>query len=65
MSDADFNAQLASHEDILRHLVALIVKMDATMDELKGIHLRQTETLAVVTQLLQRREGNDTHNGTH
>jgi hypothetical protein len=36
MPEPDFNAQLASHDDILRHLVALVVKMDQVIDELKA-----------------------------
>jgi hypothetical protein len=57
MSDPDFNAQLASHEDIIRHLVALCSRMDAVIDALREDH-------RLIVQLLQRREGNDTHNGT-
>jgi hypothetical protein len=53
----DFNAQLASHEDILRHLAALVVKMDQVIDELKAGQ-------GLIIQLLQRREGDDTSNGT-
>ena len=56
MPDEDFNAQLASHEDILRHLTALIVKMDTAIHELK-------DGQALIITLLQRREADDTRNG--
>jgi hypothetical protein len=55
---ADFNAQLASHEDIIRHLVALIVKIDHTIDELKN-----GQNLMI--QLLQRSNGGIAENGSH
>jgi exonuclease VII small subunit len=54
--DDDFNAQLASHETILRHLTALIVKMDTAIHELK-------DGQALIIAMLQRRETGDTHNG--
>ena len=55
--DSDFNAQLASHEDILRHLVALITKMDTVIDALREDH-------RLIVQLLQRQGRDDAHNGT-
>jgi len=55
MSD-DFSAQLASHDAILRHLVALVVKMDQVIDELKAGQ-------ALMIQLLQRRADDDHRNG--
>jgi hypothetical protein len=55
MSD-DFSAQLASHEAILRHLVALVVKMDQVIDELKAGQ-------ALMIQLLQRSRDEDHRNG--
>lgn len=48
----DFDAQLASHETIIRHLTALIVKMD---DAIEGIN----QSLAIVTQLLERAHEED------
>jgi exonuclease VII small subunit len=53
---ASFNAQLASHETILRHLTALIVKMDTAIHELK-------DGQALIITLLHRREADDTRNG--
>lgn len=52
----DFNAQLASHETILRHLTALIVKMDTAIHEL-------SRGQALIIALLQRREADDSRNG--
>ena len=56
MPGDDFNAQLASHETIIRHLTALIVKMDHVIDELKAGQ-------GLIITLLQRREADDTRNG--
>lgn len=56
MPDDDFNAQLASHETIIRHLTALIVKMDTAIHEIK-------DGQALIIALLQRRETDDTRNG--
>jgi hypothetical protein len=58
MPEPDFNAQLASHDDILRHLVALVVKMDQVIDELKAGQ-------GLIIELLQRREGGTATNGSH
>lgn len=55
--DEDFNAQLASHENIIRYLTALIVKMDGVIYELK-------EGQALIIQLLQRHDGGEAENGT-
>jgi uncharacterized coiled-coil protein SlyX len=55
MSD-DFNAQLASHEDLIRHLVALVTKMDTVIDALREDH-------RLIVQLLQRSQGDDHRNG--
>jgi hypothetical protein len=52
----DFSAQLASHEDILRHLVALVGKMDQVIDELKAGQ-------ALMIQLLQRSQDDAHRNG--
>lgn len=58
MPDA-FDAQLASHEAILRHLVALIVKMDTVIDALR-------EDQRLIVTLLQRSQGGEERNGgTH
>ena len=56
MPPDDFNAQLASHETIIRHLTALIVKMDTAIHELK-------DGQALIIALLQRREEGDNRNG--
>jgi hypothetical protein len=52
----DFSAQLASHDAILRHLVALVVKMDQVIDELKAGQ-------ALMIQLLQRSQDDEHRNG--
>jgi hypothetical protein len=52
----DFNAQLASHEDIIRHLVALCTRMDTVIDALREDH-------RLIVQLLQRRADDDHRNG--
>jgi uncharacterized coiled-coil protein SlyX len=52
----DFNAQLASHEDLIRHLVALVTKMDTVIDALREDH-------RLIVQLLQRQQDDDHRNG--
>ena len=52
----NLNAQLASHEDILRYLVAICVRMDTVIIELANIQ-------KLVVQLLHRREGDTNVNG--
>jgi hypothetical protein len=52
----DVNERLDSHEDLLRHLIALVTRMDTYIE-------RVTANLDMVTRLLQRREGLDEHNG--
>lgn len=56
MEPDDFNAQLASHETIIRHLTALIVKMDTAIHELK-------DGQALIIELLQRQQDDDHRNG--
>ena len=56
MPPDDFNAHLASHETIIRHLTALIVKMDTAIHALK-------DGQALIIALLQRREADDNRNG--
>jgi hypothetical protein len=48
--DQELNAHLASHDDIIRHLVALVGKMAQVLDEFKAGQ-------GLIIQLLQRREG--------
>lgn len=52
----DFNAQLASHDDLIRHLVALVTKMDTVIDALREDH-------RLIVQLLQRASDDDHRNG--
>jgi exonuclease VII small subunit len=56
MEPEAFDAQLASHETIIRHLTALIVKMDTAIHEIK-------EGQALIITLLQRREAEEGRNG--
>lgn len=51
-----FNAQLASHDAILRHLVALIVKMDTVL-------ATAMENQDILIDLLQRQLGGEIGDG--
>jgi len=60
----DFSAQLASHDAILRHLVALNVKMVEAIARIDVSIERLTTNLEVVTALLQRQRDDEHRHGS-
>ena len=62
MDQNEQDIMLASHDELLRRLMILTIKMDATIDRLESKVDKIDTYIQIVTELLQRRnEGKDTN----
>lgn len=62
MDQNEQDIMLASHDELLRRLMILTIKMDATIDRLESKVDKIDTYIQVVTELLQRKnEGEDTN----
>lgn len=60
----DHDEHLRQHDEQIKHLVALNVKMVEAIDGIKKNLDGINASLAIVTELLQRARDDDHHNGT-
>lgn len=59
----DYDEHLSQHDEQIKHLVALNVKMVESHERLDKAIEGINQSLAIVTELLQRARGDEHHNG--